>query len=138
MDKLFIFGFTVVVFVLSVPLHELFHVLGVKCLGGEGKLKITWLDLNWSKIGGSVTGEISFPRLAKWDKHYKLVGFIVGLSGGLGAAIVLAGIGILFFLNPPEYIFDLIWKPFFVIAGFHLIEGVFEAIKTSKQIEPDE
>ena len=142
MEELIFISFLAVIFVLSVPLHEVFHYFAVKCLGGRGKLKLIPLSFYWSKerfgIKGSVEGEdgvFDFPKLDRWKRHFRLVGLLLGLSGGLGAAIVLAGIGTFFLLSPVAGILVPIWKPFFAIASIQLVVGVFEAIRLFKQIE---
>ena len=138
MEKLILIGIVILLLSVSVPLHEFFHILAVKCLGGKGKLKVFWFSFNQSGIEGSVEGEkgtFNFPKLARWKKRYRLVGFCLGLSGGSGTAVLLAGIGVFFLLNPLDGIFASIWKPFFLVAGIHLLKGILEAVQVFKQIK---
>lgn len=85
---------------LSTPLHELFHMIAGKMLGGKIG-KIVWLSFSKWKIDGEV--HIYLRR----EKHR----WLVDIAGGLGAALVWFSIGI------PLIICFIKTNLFFVIAG---------------------
>src|SRR3989344_6400843 len=133
----------IVLFVLSVPLHEFFHFLPMKVLGGKMKegSKITWFNFNFqaSEEGFSVRihagGEIKafFPDYLK--KYLKAVSFLIVLSGGLGTAIVFVGIiFLLFFLSSLPDTLDWISTSLLIIASFHLIYGISEAMRVYNEV----
>ena len=134
----------IILFALSVPLHEFFHFLPIKVLGGkirEGN-KMTWFKLNFHVSKGKFMfsmhggGKIDafFPDYLK--KHLRAVAFLTGLSGGLGTAIVFVGIVfLLFFLGSLPDILDWISTSFLIIAIFHLFYGMEEAVRVYNEVE---
>lgn len=129
--------FAVIIFLLSVPLHEFSHFLIYKCLGSKEKFKITWFNIKknsdgsidiWGRVR-ALNEEDSINLPDRWYAgNHKLINFIVGLSGGLGVAIVLITIGIFLVLNRPEGFFSYVCIPFFLVAVFQLLYGIGEGL----------
>ena len=126
-------GSLIVLFVLSVPFHELFHVLTIKIFGGKmvGKNKIAWFRFRFQvsrkgiqvEIGGGGEFEAVFPDCL--EKYSKTIAFLIALSGGLGTAIVYIGIALLF--SFPD-ILNWIRIPLILIGGFHFVHAIREAM----------
>lgn len=133
--KILIFlAFAVVVYLISVPLHEFFHVFIAKCLGSKDKLKITWLRIErTSGLLPAVYGRVEvcnqerFPNFPdRWyTRNPKSVQFIFGFFGGFGAAVVLVCLGI-FVLSIGGFLY--IWMPLFLNAAFQLFYGICEGL----------
>jgi len=136
-------GSFVVIFFLSIPLHEFFHILAIKILGRKWTKikKINWFGINLTcseeffglKLGGKVESEIETDVEYSQLKSLKRRLRMISLSGGLGMGIVLVTLGCFFLLNPVSSILGLIWLPFLVISGMHLIKGVLEDTKIFKE-----
>ena len=133
MEKLAI---AVGVILLSIPLHEFCHLICIWLLGDRRPRKVEWFSIKKDgllslELGGAVYIEDGI-RLSKFlrgfcKKHYKVIGFAIGFSGGFGAAILLSTVSFLLLsagLN--------IWKPFVIVAGFQLLYSVREGISVAK------
>jgi len=134
----------IIFFVLSVPLHEFFHLFSIRVLGGrqKGENKITWFTFHFqvskegisAGINGGGTVQAFFPDYLK--KHLKTVAFLVGFSGGLGTAIVFIGIAFfLFFVGYLPDILDWIQASFLIVGVYHLIYGASEAMRAYNEAE---
>lgn len=83
--------------ILSIPFHELCHLICLGFLGDWRSRKVTWLGIRvngyFLEVGGvvDVKDGVKLSRIfrAFGERHPKLVGFVIGLSGGLGATIFL-------------------------------------------------
>ena len=133
----------IILFCLSVPLHEGSHVLAIRILGGKHG-KITWFTINFSAWGitfGRVSGtgrngdEFSFPALS--EKYLKVVALWCGFAGGLGSAIILAQPAWYFLLNPLPDPLSSLWRSFLLVSVIQFINGIGEgifAVKTAQLI----
>jgi len=154
LEILVLFGSFIIIFILSVSLHEFFHLLVIKALFKGKEIEVKWLEIRYDRaknkleFGGHISFggdrlELKFPRILKpilptLGKHPGLLkpfGYLIFLSGGLGTSIVLAVIGLYFLLNPLSELLTLIWLPFFLASIFQLILGIREVSSWFPKIE---
>ncbi len=119
-------------FVISVPVHELGHVIAFKIFGCKTRLKVNWLDIAWPlRASGDVTdfdgiGVYEFPNLLNsWEKPVELV---IAFSGGLLSSIVMFLLGLL--LSIP---YNFLWRyPLYIVAIIQIVKAIEETLDHCK------
>lgn len=122
--------------VLSVPLHELAHLLFMKGVFGKTtKFNVIWLRFHFSwkerkfEVHGLVEPENEHLTASSfWMDHVKFLGFMIGLSGGLGVAILFS-FGLLFPLFVPS-VEPYLLKPLVVVIVFHTVCAIKEGLES--------
>lgn len=122
-----------VVWIVSVPLHEICHWIFIKLLGCKNKLEIrllTFTELDglcgYVAMEFNNDGSILLPKRFPFYSNKTLIGFCIGLSGGAGCAILLAvilrelslivPIGFLWWACAISFIAVIIWDIIYAIS----------------------
>lgn len=97
-EVLLFFVFSFVVFVVSIPIHELCHLIAIKSMGSKTKAYTKWFNTKFAKRGDEFFMTFGYLRPLNdsgWHlppffiKRYKFAAFIFGISGGIGCALLL-------------------------------------------------
>lgn len=81
--------YTVILLVLTTPIHELGHLLMLKLVGSKTKFQVIWLSINGGHIA-PVGDTIHLPCC--WHKKFELAFFLVSIAGGLLETLVLLAV----------------------------------------------
>lgn len=121
-------GIVLALFVASVPIHELGHVLCIRILG-EKIVKIEWLGMSRCKIRGFVLYQRPENDLCE---------YVIAFAGGIFASVIYAivGFGCLYFLTTlRQYLLMITILTCLVIAICQIIDGILEGISAIKVIK---
>lgn len=126
-----VFLIPVLVFVVTVPLHELFHLLFLRVTKTRGDITIKWFQVP------SASGVVGYVRIENealagfWENRRKLFYFLLGFSGSAGVAVVLVMLFIvssMFKIFPP-HLADLCFVPIMLIIGYNIIYAAQEGFQ---------
>lgn len=133
MDFLLLFFATVACLFMSIPLHEISHWVCLKAVGCRSELQIKFFYVRMRfengclgfDLGGWVRGaddQFIFP--SHFRENYRVLAFFIGLSGGLGAAILML----------PFLLLPLPHGPLLVVISFQLFKAVQEGTQVYNAI----
>jgi len=126
-----------VLYIVSVPIHEICHLLTAKAMGCQNELKVNLLGV-WPKDGETVIGGYVFRKdesepwsfTPPFHMNHKTGVFLFGLSGGLGASLIMS-LGFLLLFIAPQI--GAIVPPLAVLVGGHAVYGVIEGLNSIKK-----
>lgn len=130
--------YTLFCIIISIIIHELCHLACFKILGGKAQdIEIQLFGVIHDEAGQGLGGYVwakngwKFPTCVK--KFPKTAAFLIGLSGGLGTAIILSLVFFgLYSLTPLWPIFGI---SLIVLAVINFFSGIREAISASRYPE---
>ena len=136
---LLIIVYTLSCIVITTAIHELCHFACFKILGGKPQgLEIKLFGIVYDEngkwnLGGYVLARNGWKFPTSVKKFPKTATFLIGLSGGWGAAIILSLVFFgLYLLTPLWPIFGI---SLIVLAVINFLYGIKEAISTSRYPE---
>mgnify|MGYP001563454829 CR=1 FL=1 len=117
--------------ILSVPLHELGHLLTFKLIGSQTKFRAKWLIFNrkrWT-LGriepADGTDYIHIPDF--WGTYYKIPCFLALILGGWGVTFLFLWLRIMAPISSQDF---SLWRtPLLIVSTLHFIYGLREAIR---------
>lgn len=125
-----------VLFLVSIPLHELSHLLFLKIISTRPQaFKVHWLkceSLSDSYELGSVElvgGEIEVSDF--WQERVRLFFFLSGFSGGFGATFFLSFLFLLLIPFPSLNTYFTI--PLLAIMAWQFLYGIWEGLERAKK-----
>lgn len=120
-------------FVVTVPLHELFHFLFLKIAGIRGNITIRWFQIpssngvmGYVKIQDEVTPVF-------WKNHRKLFYFLLGFSGSAGVALSILGGVLKFSQHLTSSYFTLLTSMIILHSFYATWEGVALTLRKGRK-----